>query len=298
MTHYNLLVVRYFVSLFVIVLVPHYSADAASFISGLRERPDGVSSTSLLYWSTFYLSVLPVPLALLIWHLKLFILERCLLTKEDRRAYLKVFKIPSLFFYTAMPSKETFGLLVLVLSYPNIKKYAFLLLAFFKPHLSLAIFMRNYKVLSYVLLATILFLYFDEILDYLIVISSHFNADGTSTREYDFSQRNYTTIFKFFMSGMFNSFFIWSPAEILQSPLKVVFWVEALYCLFVVKKISKISYFWLFSHLIFLIFLQTPLSSFNPGSAIRYRTWIFLVILMLVNYNKYCEKVSSFKADI
>lgn len=298
MSHYRLVFWRYIVSVFVIVLVPHFSADAAGFISGLREKPEGFSSTSLLYLVTIYLTVFPVPVALLIWHLKIFILEKYLLPKEASFSYFHIFKIPSLFFYTAMPSKETFGLIVLVLSYSKIRKYLVFVLAFFKPHLSVAIIMRNHKTILYIFFAILVYFLKDEILSNIAVISGHFSMDGTSTREFDLNENSFNVLFQFFASAIFNTFFIWSPLEVMHNPLLVLFWIEALYCVFMLKKASHRTYAWLISELLLLSILQSPLSAFNPGSAIRYRTWIFLLILFSSNYNKVYEKVPSFKTSI
>lgn len=102
-----------------------------------------------------------------------------------------------------------------------------------------------------------------------------------------FSQEN--GFYRNILYGLFMAYWGVSFFEIFQGGIKLIAYIEIfilsiifIYYIFKVKRKGKVERIWIFLNAVFLLLLpQYPFAIFNSGSAIRYRTNIYIILIFL-----------------
>lgn len=136
---------------------------------------------------------------------------------------------------------------------------------------------------------TILYLFRDKIDIFLRNFHLHFDYGSKETVRNLFIFREKYGFFKNVLYGMFISFFGPSLFEIKQGGLKASAFIESLiiigitvYSIIQSKKKSLEQLFLFFNGMVLLLLPQYPFGVFNSGSAIRYRTNLYIIFLGLL----------------
>lgn len=131
---------------------------------------------------------------------------------------------------------------------------------------------------------------------------SHFDtATADSTRENIFFESG--DFFRHAPYGMFISFFGVTISEVIDSPFKVIFFIEGLLLIAIILylflsvfrgildlKFNYIAFFLIVLVFFWLLFVHYPFGVFNAGSALRYRTnfmMLLIGLLFMVNKRRY-----------
>lgn len=235
---------------------------------------------------------------------------------SEKKYYILLFFLPTVLVFGFIPGKEVFlnFFLSVLLRHCVLRdqKTSILLLALY----GLLVFKAQYLfsvVLLYIafwhsitLKMTVSFLLFsisilivalnfELVTAFVRVIPTHFSDDGSFTR----NTSAWDTDFGFFLNapqGLYTSLVTVYPSEILQSPIIFVFFVEGMFvsvflfyalCRWVAAIGSKRFYvrpFLLLLSLVLLLLSAYPLSFFNTGSGLRYKSGylIYLISLILI----------------
>lgn len=248
------------------------------------------------------------------------------ISKAQKIIIMLVFYSPSFGIWTSICSKEAisvfyFSILGVFLcqvldktkKFPNfIEILSFYLCLIFKPllfipliqfYLIIITFGKN-KFLQFITIFTLIILnilflkYFsDEINTFVNNIFSHFSS-GNSTRENIWTEEN-DYIRKFYIA-MPLSFIGPVLSDILKSPIQILFTLESLILIYILflPSIRKIIYlkkktlinaliaFFIFS----LLYFNSFQGALNPGSGLRYRENIIVLITIMVLYIKQKKK--------
>ena len=157
-------------------------------------------------------------------------------------------------------------------------------------------FVRQKAFLSYIAVIISLFMMYvfkDTISEYSFAVSEHFShgIHGLSTRE-PYWHDTYDVFFKA-PYGMFQSFFGPTFSEVSNSVLHLFSFVESLVILIILMaivlvRLPRLPVFIFITatfSLVMILFVNYPFGIMNPGSAIRYRTGYFpIVIFIIINH--------------